>query len=62
MEYNNTSEIMASKLTRRWESFCEDNRLPLMSADELLIEFGDTLPAEMRRQVEDFIQTWEFWV
>ena len=30
-----------------------------MSADELLTEFGDTLPAEMRRQVEDFIQLWE---
>lgn len=62
MEYNNTSEIMASKLTRRWESFCEENKLPLMSADDLLIEYGSSLPTEMKRQVEDFIQTWEFWV
>ena len=62
MEYNNTSERMAAKLTHQWESFCEENKLPLMSADELLIEYGSSLPAEMRRQVEDFIQTWEFWV
>ena len=62
MEHNNTSERMAAKLTRKWESFCEENRLPLMSADELLLEFGDNLPAEMKGQVEEFIQTWEFWV
>lgn len=59
---NNTSELMASKLTRRWQSFCEENRLPLMSADELLIEFGDNLPVEMKDQVKEFIQTWESWV
>jgi len=49
-------------LTEYWKEFCEENRLPHISADELLIEYGDNLPAEMKDQVENFIQTWEFWV
>ena len=57
-----TNEAMVSKLTQKWEQFCTDNRLPLMSADELLLEYGNSLPSELRRQVEEFVKTWEFWI
>lgn len=62
MEYNNTPERMAAKLTRQWKSFCEENRLPLMSADELLAEYGSSLPLDMKREVEMFIERWELFV
>lgn len=52
-------EDVVQRLSNRWIAFCEENRLPLMSADELLMEYGDTLPLDMKRQVERFISDWE---
>lgn len=52
-------ERVVQRLSDRWIAFCEENRLPLMSADELLMEYGDTLPLDMKREVERFISDWE---
>jgi len=49
-------------LTKYWREFCEENRLPLMSAEELLLEHGDQLPVELRNRVKNFIDAWESYV
>jgi hypothetical protein len=52
-------ESVVQRLSDRWIAFCEENRLPLMSADELLAEYGSSLPLDMKRQIERFISDWE---
>ena len=52
-------ERVVQRLSDRWITFCEENRLPLMSADELLSEYGSSLPLDMKREVERFISDWE---
>jgi len=49
-------------LTKYWREFCEENRLPLMSAEELLLDHGDQMPVELRNRVKDFIDAWESYV
>jgi hypothetical protein len=49
-------------LTKYWKEFCEENRLPLMSADELLIEHGSALPVDLKNKVQSFIDAWESYV
>lgn len=49
-------------LTEYWKEFCEENRLPLISAEELLIEYGNQMPVELRNKVKNFIDSWETYV
>lgn len=49
-------------LTKYWREFCEENRLPLMSAEDLLIEYGSQMPVELRNKVKNFIDSWETYV
>ena len=49
-------------LTKYWREFCEENRLPLMSAEELLIEYSNQMPVELRNKVKNFIDSWETYV
>ena len=46
-------------LTKYWREFCLEHRLPLMSADELLVEHGSALPKELKDKVQSFIDAWE---
>lgn len=46
-------------LTKYWKEFCLEHRLPLMSADELMIEYGSQMPLELRTKVQSFIDAWE---
>jgi len=49
-------------LTKYWQEFCEENRLPHMSADELLIEYGSQMPLELRNKIKSFVDAWEIYV
>lgn len=46
-------------LSKYWREFCLENRLPLMSADELIVEYGSQMPTELRNKVQSFIDAWE---
>jgi hypothetical protein len=46
-------------LTKYWQEFCLEHRLPVMSADELIIEYGSQMPTELRNKVQMFIDAWE---
>jgi hypothetical protein len=54
-----TSKSDSEWLTKYWKEFCLEHRLPLMSADELMIEHGSQMPIELRNKVQSFIDAWE---
>lgn len=53
------SDKAVRRLTKYWQGFCTENRLPLMSADDLLFDHGDQIPLELKLKIQAFIQTWE---
>ena len=46
-------------LTYEWQTFCEENNLPQLSADELFWEKCDELTKEQKTYTLEFIKRWE---
>lgn len=56
MENSFTTE---EKLCEELKNFCEEEKLPHISADELLFE---DITNEQRRWLSDFVRRWEYYV
>jgi len=48
-----------NSLIDEFETFCKDNNLPHMSADELFHEKYEVLTYEQKSYILDFIERWE---
>ena len=50
---------MLDQLINEFQTFCSDNNLPQMSADELFAEKCDVLTKEQKSYILGFIERWE---
>lgn len=50
---------MLDQLINEFQTFCSENNLPQMSADELFHEKYEVLTQEQKTYILDFISRWE---